>query len=651
MIMYDALPSDTILDRYRIEKVLGRGGFGITYKAIHQTLGNITAIKEFFPQEHAHREHTTGHLKPFRSSEDYQRGLKRFIREGQILATLNHPSIVKVTDLFEDKDTAYLVMEFIEGKTLRDELDSQPERCLRPSQIGVIIESLVEALSTVHEKGIYHLDIKPENVLITPEGLPKLIDFGAARQNLGGKTTQAFSAAYAPPEVIAGSTMTASSDIFEMGMMLHEMLTGELPPSATARLTSLALKHEDCWDNSGLSSPWRELLIDALQLEMGRRSATIRQWWEKAKTYWNQPKEKKKVDKSEITPPNQRVNQSSAPSTPSQQNQPSPPNILPSPTPPNRVIRPQTVGRRNLLKYAGYGGLGLLAVGGLTWWRENNNSQGNVILEPFTFETVKVNDRGDITEQETKQGEQFSVDLGNGVSLEMVKITGGTFMMGSPETEEGRYNDESPQHEVTVSDFYIGKYQVTQGQWQAVMGNNPSDDKNRDNYPVERVSWNDCQKFCQKLSEETGLPFSLPSEAQWEYACRAGTTTPFYYGETLSTDIANYDGTGTYGKGKKGIYRSKTTEVGTFPANGFGLYDMHGNVWEFCQDDYVDNYRNTPRDGNPHRNNSIERIVRRGGSWYYYPSNCRSALRYDGSRVIHFSYIGFRVMCVIGETS
>jgi len=154
--------------------------------------------------------------------------------------------------------------------------------------------------------------------------------------------------------------------------------------------------------------------------------------------------------------------------------------------------------------------------------------------------------------------------------MPMVFILGwGSFLMGAPKTEQGSFEWERPQHRVEIAPFYMGRYPVTQRQYQAVMGENPSRFKGENN-PVERVSWHKAKEFCQKLSKKTGKTYRLPSEAQWEYACRAGTTTPFYFGETISTDQANYNGKHTYGNGKKGVYRKKTTPVGSFPPNAFG---------------------------------------------------------------------------------
>jgi len=246
----------------------------------------------------------------------------------------------------------------------------------------------------------------------------------------------------------------------------------------------------------------------------------------------------------------------------------------------------------------------------------------------FEYETVKVDKKGKIIERTKKQANQIIDDLGKGVVLEMVEIPSGEFMMGSPEGEGNSW--EKPQHKVTVPTFYMGKYQVTQEQWEAVMGSNPSYFKGSGKLPVEKVSWNDAIEFCKRLSEKTNKIYRLPSEAEWEYACRAGTETPFAFGETINTDIVNYNGNRPYGEGTKGEYREKTTVVGSLGvANEFGLYDMHGNVWEWCQDAWHSNYDGAPTDGSvrdDQLSNNTYRVLR-GGSYDDDAYYCRSASR------------------------
>ena len=214
-------------------------------------------------------------------------------------------------------------------------------------------------------------------------------------------------------------------------------------------------------------------------------------------------------------------------------------------------------------------------------------------------------------------------------------------MMGSPKKEKERDNNET-QHKVTLSNgFFMGVHLVTQEQWQAVMGDNPSFFKGEKNLPVETVSWDDCQAFVKKLREKDKKAYRLPTESEWEYCCRAGTTTPFHFGETISTDQANYKGNQTYGNGKKGVYREKTTQVGSFPANSFGLYDMHGNVLQWCQDRFGDNPQEDVVD--PQGPEKGELRVLRGGSWFNIPRLCRSAHRYGNEPGSRYSDYGLRV--------
>ena len=246
-------------------------------------------------------------------------------------------------------------------------------------------------------------------------------------------------------------------------------------------------------------------------------------------------------------------------------------------------------------------------------------------------------------------------DLANDTQLEMMLIPGGTFIMGSPKEEENSMDSERPQHEVTIEPFFMGKYQVTQAQWRFVaqlpqvnreLEQDPSHFKG-DNRPVEQVSWEDAVEFCDRLSQYTGRTYRLPSEAEWEYACRAGSAKPFAFGDTITTNEVNYDGNYTYGNAPKGEYRGRTTPVGTFQPNAFGLYDMHGNVWEWCQDSWHSNYKGAPTDGSAWLDNeeSSNRKLLRGGSWGINPANCRSAFRYDNDLDYRIGNFGFRVVC------
>jgi formylglycine-generating enzyme required for sulfatase activity len=234
-------------------------------------------------------------------------------------------------------------------------------------------------------------------------------------------------------------------------------------------------------------------------------------------------------------------------------------------------------------------------------------------------------------------------DLGDGISLEMTSIPAGEFIMGSPEHEEYHEDTESPQHRVKIAPFWMGTFPITQAQFRAIMNASPAYMVGED-HPVECVSWNAVVEFCTLLSQRTGRNYRLPSEAEWEYACRAGSNLPFHVGATINTDLANYDGRYIYRSGLRGEYRQTTTPVGSFPPNAFGLYDMHGNVWEWCQDLWHDNYIGAPTDGSAWERGRITHYrVLRGGSWYAYPWYCRSAARGRGKQGDWKLYYGFRV--------
>jgi formylglycine-generating enzyme required for sulfatase activity len=266
--------------------------------------------------------------------------------------------------------------------------------------------------------------------------------------------------------------------------------------------------------------------------------------------------------------------------------------------------------------------------------------------------------------------------LAEGVALTMLRIPAGSFDMGAPETEAESSDRERPVHRVTLGEFLLGQTPITQAQWRAVAAWQRLEHEDEkvwpesldpdpvaklkdperfqgEQRPVVNVSWRVAMAFCQRLRLRTGKNYTLPSEAQWEYACRAGTTTPFHCGATLSTKLFNYDGRQVYGDGQKGVYRQQTTDVFSFPANPWGLYDMHGNVWEWCSDQWHNNYEGAPEDGrawiddevNKKKNNMNIRLLR-GGSWNYFPGLCRSAFRDYDHPVNRYFGIGLRVCCL-----
>jgi formylglycine-generating enzyme required for sulfatase activity len=336
---------------------------------------------------------------------------------------------------------------------------------------------------------------------------------------------------------------------------------------------------------------------------------------------------------------------------------------------------------------------------------KNKIAYRNLNLEPFSFETVMVNEQGKVIKKEVKEAGYLIQLLPGNIDLEMVSIPEGQFWMGSPEGEG--YDWEKPQHLVKIAPFFIGKTPITQQQWRAVaslpkeqieLNPKPSHFKGdtiitegmsalaavnasfeSDNLPVERVSWQDAIEFCARLSRYTGMNYRLPSEAEWEYACRAiqnpeelvkgvgdiPVYPPFHFGETITSELANYDGSFTYKEEPEGQYRAETTPVRSFLPNAFGLYDMHGNVWEWCLDPWHKNYEGAPSDGgvwdgnnnNYHYHNILDNInvlikdgrthVLRGGYWDDHPRDCRSASRFSYDTY----YAGFRPVFSFQDSS
>jgi len=265
---------------------------------------------------------------------------------------------------------------------------------------------------------------------------------------------------------------------------------------------------------------------------------------------------------------------------------------------------------------------------------------------------------------EDRQASYFIESLTDGITLQMIVVPAGEFNMGSPKDEPGRSDDEGPQHLVNVPSFCMGRYPVTQAQWRFVaelppveqeLALDPSQFKG-DTLPVEQVSWYDAVEFCARLSAYTQRTYRLPSEAEWEYACRAGTvrlsahveaTTPFYFGAMITPEVVNYNGNYTYNNSPKGEYRETTTPVDHFEfANAWGLSDMHGNVYEWCEDHWHSNYEGAPTDGSAwlSENEDAARVIR-GGSWIHDPVNCRSACRASSYPRVTLTVVGFRIVC------
>ncbi|NES77287.1 MULTISPECIES: bifunctional serine/threonine-protein kinase/formylglycine-generating enzyme family protein [unclassified Okeania] len=630
--------------RYKIIQSLGRGGFGDTYLAEDLDLpGKPKCVVK--------------HLKPKSSDPGTLTIAQRlFETEAETLYKLGKDSdqIPKLFAHFQEATEFYLVQEYIEGQDISKELTSGKK--LSESYTITLLKGILEALEKAHQNNIIHRDIKPQNLMRRRSDKKiVLIDFGAVKEitvlttNQPGTTILTVAVGtpgYMPSEQSNGRPKL-SSDIYAVGMVGIKALTGKDPQN----LPTDPKTGNVIWRNQAKVSNYLANILDRMVQEYFPQR------------YENATEVLEALSELVLAKTTVKVN----PPTPTQTSTakvnlltptlaPKQATTVPSPpqTQPNKT-------RRKILILGGLAGSGFAAAMlSKDWWNQPSPEiiptpepkpapQPKTSIQKFT--TLTVNSRGQIISRRQHQVEVIIENLGNGVTLEMVKIPAGTFLMGSPETEAKRFENEDPQHYVDVPEFFMGKYPVTQGQWQAVMGNNPSWFKGA-RRPVESLTWYDATEFCQKLSHWTGKKYSLPSESQWEYGVRAGTTTPFYFGETITSELVNFNGNYTYADAPKGKYRKKTTDVGIFPPNAFGLYDMHGNVWEWCQDVWHDNYEGAPTDGSAWENggDSNYRLLR-GGSWSSDSRYCRSGRRGSNYGDSFIFYRGFRVVWSVSVVS
>jgi formylglycine-generating enzyme required for sulfatase activity len=529
---------------------------------------------------------------------------RRFSQEAEMLAKFQHPGVVTVHDLIEVDGRDVIVMERLDGWDLVAYLSplGVDRWCYTEAEALEYIRQTGKALAYVHEQGLLHRDVKPHNIMRCGDGRVKLIDFGLARQfdpKLSKLLTNQLTEGYAPIEQYEErGKFTQALDVYALAATLYYLLTGQHPISA--RLRSLYPLVPPRKINENVSVQVNEAILRGMELAASDR-------------------------------PQQTVSDflASLKSQPAVVIMPRPPAVI---VPAEKQI-PQTPK-----------------------------------LTTFSFKTAKVLvEKGlfgakIVIKESTGQAKGFSEDLGGGVKLNMIEIPAGEFLMGSPSSEKDSSERERPQHRVRVPKFYLGQTLVTQAQWQALMGDNPSYHKEGDQLPKNSIIGLDAIEFCRKLSEKTGLTYRLPSESEWEYACRAGSKTPFAFGKTITTDLANYDGrdyepyniAGSYGSGPTGIFRGRMTPVGIFPANTFGLYDMHGNLDEWCLDEWVASYNGTPADGSARIESPDSWFklpdgwghVLRGGSWASNPSHCRSAYRYGYLTGFNFDQIGLRVVAI-----
>jgi len=620
MEMEHILKSGTLLSngRYRIDNYIGQGGFGITYKATNinaDKQGSIVSdvvIKELFILGCSRKGLDV--TEQLISKDNYAKAKQRFLEEAEILKKFDSPNIVKVFDVFEENNTVYYVMVFTTGITLKELIDKQPDKRLTIADSLKYITQLLLAIEQVHSKNLLHSDIKPSNVMITPNGSVVLIDFGSARQYAQDKQvsqTIMISHGYASPEQYSEKhERKAYSDIYSIGATLYYCITGHKPMDALDRFrpgTSEDLIEQPQKYNKQIPDKINNIILKSLHINSDIRYQTAKEMLDEMdeKTIkLNKPIEKPPISKNKYNK-----------------------TLIFS------LIAALIIIIALLINKCDSGDKKIdNAIDTISTEKVvlNAEREKHIIDSIAKVEKEKIDAEAKADAEAKVKAEAIKnanyTETTAGLNIKMVFIKGGTFIMGSPESEVDRENNEM-QHRVTLSNFYIGRYEVTQKQWRAVMGNNPSHFTNCDNCPVEMISWYDAQEFIKKLNAKMGKTYRLPTEAEWEYACRAGTTTPFNTGHNLTTSQANYDGSLPYNNNAKGVYRKKTMPVGSFAPNAWGLYDMHGNVGEWCSDWYG-NYTSDAKT-NPTGPISGSYRALRGGSWYCISQNCRSANRFN----------------------
>jgi formylglycine-generating enzyme required for sulfatase activity len=689
------LKADTLLqDRYRIISLINQGNMGAVYLAEDQRLGNEVALKETF---------AAGGDAMLRD---------QFHREARLLSRLRHPGLPRVIDHFIEGNDQFLVMDYIVGKDLKESLEEQGG----PFPVNKVLawaDQLLEVLAYLHAHAdpVIHRDIKPANIKLTPLDKVILLDFGLAKGSSSSllMSLHAVTMAYAPIEQIMGLGTDGRSDLYALGVTLYHLLTNALPPMALQRQGALAngmpdplqpanelnpqvpqrvadvlmqAMSQNCDQRPASAAVMRRMLCDAASNEQPTIIAPVAPVVpEIAATIPIASEPRKDNDSPTITMPPPVVDHLStlearahgiATRTEKENHQPE---RVPSP-PLARVTQPsllpQIVQKMDRISWMWLGIVALLIAttgvffvilnrkpiatsdtSGATAQPEGIDATAAGPRKSYVyFYTVTLNAKGEIIDR--RDGEVPSyVEIINGVELEMVEIPGGTFQMGSPANETSRSSEEGPQHQVTVSPFYIGKYEVTQAQWRAVaslpkvsidLQPNPSVFKG-DNLPVERVSWEDAAEFCARLSKAVEKPYRLPTEAEWEYACRAKTKMPFAFGETITPEQVNYNGNYPYANAPKGNYRKQTTPVGSLgAANGFGLFDMHGNVWEWCNDWYSGKYDSQGPSADPTGSSSGSVRVTRGGGCDSIALKARSAFRSRATPSFRSLNLGFRLV-------
>lgn len=614
----------TILhDTYRIDRYLSSGGFGNTYIPTNIAFDERVAIKEFFIKGVNQRDEnqTTVSVSNRENVNQFEEQREKFKKGARRLRRLHNDHLVRVHDLFDENGTSYYVMDYVDGESLSGRLKRTGEP-MSEAEAWKILPQVLDALKTVHGQGIWHLDLKPGNIMIDRQGTAKVIDFGASKQlnaQNGGATTSTavnYTRGYAPREQEAQhyDKFGPWTDLYALGATVYNLVTGNKPP------TSMDVEDDGAAAfsfPSAVSARMRDLIEWLMQPNRTRRPQSVDEVIRSMEQSGHKPAEfvgltsddetvyKPKAEKKNETESDDAIQYAAIGQA----------NLNAAQV--RKSAAEDKPSRKNSKKwwFIGIGAAVLCALIVLVALGFGKSGQSQ---EP-AFEQPEVN-------QEPLSNRTFTV---NGVEFTMVGVQGGTFQMGSNDGEDNK----KPVHSVTLSSYNIGQTEVTQALWKAVMGNNPSEFKG-DNLPVENVNWDDCQTFITKLNQLTGETFRLPTEAEWEFAARGGNKSQgyIYSGSNTVDDVAWYwDNSG-----------NNTHDVKTKAPNELGLYDMSGNVDEWCQDWYGDYSSSSQTNPTGPMRGSFREV--RGGSWHHNAWYCCSDYRSSDAADYRYNDLGLRLV-------
>ena len=633
---FSALTPGTILERYAIERVIAAGGFGITYLCRHTKLGKPYALKEHFPRQFAYRDGATSEVRPSDPAV-FSWALDRFLQEGRSLAQCHHPNVVTVADVFEGNGTAYIVLGYENGRSLKSwlgELGRPPSQ----EEVDGLLVPLLDALEYVHELGLLHRDIAPDNIMVRHDGSPCLIDFGAARRAVAERSqmmSAIIKSGYSPPEQYtrSGRAQGPWSDIYALGATLYRAVSGETPQEAPDRQVDDELR--PVAEVIANANEYRPAFLDAidqsLRLRYAGRPQSVAAWRAMLLARVSDAPQLKRIIEANSPPSANRVDPRSVD-----------PSIEAARSSPLRSRVPLALAIAAALSISVSLGWGMLS------YRPAQDTRKQLLQEPLKPDPLLalVPGSGKSARDRLADGSPCSF------CPEMVGVPAGRFTMGSPASEAQRESREVQVSVTIARPSAVGKFAVTFDEWDACVadggcnGHKPDDQGwGRGQRPVINVNWDDAQAYVKWLSSRTGRAYRLPSEAEREYVTRAGTTTPFWWGSSITPAQANYDGSAAPypGGGSKGDYRQQTVPVDSFQPNEWGLFNVHGNVWEWTEDCWNDLTTGNAGDGSARTTGDCTRRVVRGGSWFSDPRILRAALRVPVSTVDRVIFQGFRL--------